>query len=87
MALQANATMRFDDYSVDDTGIHFHFTCASPGPGQVSDYYVLLTFAELTGIGNLAALRTFLIARLQRNLRAATVAAQLDPLIGQSLVV
>ena len=87
MALRVNATMRFDSYTVEDNGIQFHFVCIDPGPGMNSDYYVLVTDAELTGVTSQAQLASLITTKLQRRYRATGAASKLDPFIGQTLVI
>jgi len=85
--LKTNATMVFASYDVQDEGIQLHFVCPDPGGGEASDYSCLLTDAELASITTLAELKALAKTKLERKLRAATIATKLDPLIGQSLVV
>ena len=87
MPLRINATMRFEDYEVVDQGISLHFVCIDPGPGMNSDYYVLLTDADLTGVSTQAELASLVRTRLQRRYRATGIATKLDPFIGQNLVI
>lgn len=86
MPLNANLTMIFKDYAVSDAGVVLHFVCPNPGAEQVSDYYVLLTDAEISAAANTAALGLLAKTKLQRQLRATGLSSKLDALIGQSLV-
>lgn len=94
MPLQSNATMTFTvfpewgkAYQVEDGGIRLHFLCPNPGPGQVSDYFIFLTDADLAGVNNQSQLATLVTTKLNRALRAAGIASKLDQFVGQSLVV
>ena len=94
MPLQTNAVMTFVGYEMDKCqgllaapGLYLHFVCANPGPGEVSDYYVIVTDAELAGISTQAALRTLVITKLQRAYRASGIASKLDQFIGQSVTI
>lgn len=87
MTLAANAVMTFTDYQVTDQGILFHFVCANPGPGQPSDYYVLVTDTELAGVSTQQQLVTLVTGKLQRRFRATGIATKLDPLVGQSITI
>jgi hypothetical protein len=87
MPLATNATMTFASYTVEDGGIRLRFVCSNPGGGEPSDYDVFVTDAEITATANLPALRTLVTDKLERRYRATTVAARLDPLIGQTIVI
>ena len=87
MALRTNASLTFTDYSVDDEGIHLHFVSPDPGPGEPSDYYIVLRDTDLAGVTTQGALRTLVENKLKRKLRSAGIASKLDSFIGQSLVV
>lgn len=80
------ATLTFTGYTVDDAGIRSHFVCLNPGPGQANDYDIFLTDAELAGAQTQAQLVALAQGKLNRLLTAAGLAAKLDLLIGQSLV-
>lgn len=86
MPLNANLTMIFIDYLVNDDGVVLHFLCPNPGAAQESDYYVLLTDAEIASVSTTPQLATLVKSKLQRKLRATGMATKLDALIGQSLV-
>jgi hypothetical protein len=87
MALKANATMTFIRYDVLDGGILLVFTCPDPGPGENSEWPVVVTDAELGGVSNQVQLRNLVQTKLERRYRAVTVANRLDPFIGQSLTI
>lgn len=87
MTLKANATMTFKTYLVVDGGIQMNFVCLDPGPGETTDYSILLTDTELVAITTQPQLLTLVTAKLNRKLRAANIASKLDPLINQSIVV
>ena len=74
---------RFEDFEVRDDGIALHFVSPDPGPGRPSDYYVLLTDAELAGVNNQSQLRTLVTTKLQRKIQAQGIAAKLTPFVGQ----
>lgn len=80
-------TLTFRAYDVEDGGIRLRFVSPDPGPGRVSDYDVLLTDTELVAVTTQAQLRTLVIDKLNRKLRAANIASKLDAFIGQSLVI
>jgi hypothetical protein len=79
--------MTFASYEVRDDGIGFRFTCADPGAGMESDYYVLMTDAELNATTTVPQLRTALTTKLSRKLRATGIASRLDTFIGQTITV
>ena len=87
MTLRANATLTFTSYEVTNEGIDFHFVSPDPGPGEPSDYFVLITDAELATVTTQLQLRTLVRDRLERKLRATGIASKLDQFIGQSLVI
>lgn len=87
MSLQANVTLTFTSYEVTDEGIVLHFVSPDPGPGEMSDYYVLLTDTELAGVSNQSQLATLIRTKLERRIRAVGIASKLDPFIGQSMVI
>lgn len=87
MPLATNATMTFTDYETGDEGITLHFVSPNPGPGQVSDYFILLTDADLATITTQLQLKNLVETKLKRKLRANGIAAKLDPFIGQSLII
>lgn len=86
MTLKSNLTMIFTSYVVNDDGIMLHFMCPDPGAGEVSDYYVLITDADVTGSATVQTLAALVKTKLQRQLRGTNLAAKLDALIGQSIV-
>ena len=85
MPLQPNANMLFTDYTVDDVGIHLHFVCSNPGPGEPSDYFVLLTDTELSGATTPENLTNTLEQKLKRAFRFQGIAPKLDALINTSI--
>lgn len=87
MAVKSNAVFRFTDYAVGDDGVRLHFVCADPGAGEASDYYVLLTFADVQGLTDLASFNTLVMTRLQRNVRAQGIASKLDALISRTVTI
>lgn len=87
MPVQANATFTFTAYEVIDGGITLAFVCLNPGPGEANDYSVLVTDAELAAVTTMQQFVTLVTNKLQRKIRAAGIAAKLDPRIGSSLVI
>ena len=87
MALRANAVLKFTSYGVEDGGIRLGFVCADPGAGEASDYFVFLSDADLAGVSTLAALKTLVTTKLQRQFRASGIATKLDPLLGTTITV
>ena len=87
MGLKVNATLTFTSYTVDDEGIHLHFVSPDPGPGEPSDYYVLLTDTDLANATTQAAVVNAVQNKLNRAFRFQGIAPKLDALIGQSLTV
>lgn len=79
--------MEFKGYEVQDSGITLRFVCFSPGPSLPTDYAVSVTDAELASATTSPLLRALVIGKLQRKILAATVAAKLDPFIGQVVVI
>ena len=82
MPLQPDADMVLTDYSVDDAGIHLHFVCSNPGPGEPSDYFALLTDGELAGATTVENIINALTTKLKRTYRLQSIAPKLDGLIG-----
>ena len=68
-------------------GVRLHFTCADPGPEQFSDYYVVVTIAELAAATTTPLLRALIQGKLDDQIRSATFASKLTPFIGQTLTV
>lgn len=93
MALRDNATLTFKGFTMEASefqpilGVRLHFECLDPGPEQPSDYYIILTIAELAAVTGQAQLRTLVMDKLNLQIRALGVASKLTPFIGQSLVV
>jgi hypothetical protein len=87
VTLRVNAVLTFASYEVQDDGIIFRFTCADPGPGMESDYYVKLTDAELAATTTTPQLRTALTNKLTRKIRANGIASRLDAFIGNTITV
>ena len=81
-------TLNFTSYAVQDDGIQLHFVSPDPGAGMPSDWYVLVTDAEVTAATTQAQLRQLVLGKLNRKFRAAGgIATRLDPFIGQSVVI
>lgn len=79
--------LTFIGYEVTDTGIVLHFTWPNrPTPG-VTEFFVLLTDAELSAITTQAQLRTLVMNKLNRKLRATGIATKLDPFVGQTITI
>ena len=79
MALRANATMVYQGRTVTDAGVVVRFICPDPGPGEVSDYSILITAADVASVTTLASLQTILISKLQAKYReTATLGAKLN---------
>lgn len=77
----------FAGYEVTDLGIVLHFTWPNrPTPGP-TEFFVMLTDAELSAITTQAQLRTAVTSKLNRKLRATGIATKLDPFIGQSITI
>ena len=94
MAINANAVLTFAifpewerAYQIEDGGIRLHFVCANPGPGQVSDYFIFLTDADLAAVTSQAQLRTLVETKLRRALRATGIASKLDQFVGASVTI
>ena len=67
-------------YTILNDGIELIFK-------EVDDHIIFFTDAELDGLANLQALRTACIAKLQRKIHKTSIAAKLDPLIGQTITI
>ena len=81
-------TFTFTSYEVLDTGVQLHFISPDPGAGQPTDWYVVVTDAELVGATTTILLRQLVLDKLNRKFRAANgIATRLDPFIGQSLII
>lgn len=80
-------TFTCTSYQVEDDGIHVQFHCPDPGAGRESAYVVLVTDTELATVLTQSELRTLIQRKLNRKIKAAGIAAKLDPFIGQSLTV
>lgn len=87
MALRPTATLTFSGYEVSDDGIIMRFVCLLPGPGEPTDYFILLSDVDLATVTTQLQLRTLVQSKLDRKLRAAGIASKLDGFIGQSLTV
>ncbi|HLB46476.1 MAG TPA: hypothetical protein VJL59_05560 [Anaerolineales bacterium] len=93
MPLRTGATLTFVGFQteVSETqpvlGVRLHFVCGDPGPEQPSDYYIILTAAEIAAASNQTQLRTLVQGKLNDQIRFAAYTAKLTPFIGQSLVV
>ena len=94
MAINANAVLTFavfpeweSAYRIEDGGIRLHVVCANPGPGQVSDYFIFLTDADLAAVTSQAQLRTLVETKLKRALRATGIGTKLEPFVGQSVTI
>lgn len=88
MALtNANVTMTFTRYEVEDGGVRLYFVAINPGAGQESEYNIVFTDAEATAISTIPQFNTAVISKLQRKLRAAAVASQLNALIGRTVTI
>lgn len=85
MPLNANVTMTFTSYQVQDGGIVMGFVCSNPGGGEDSDYTIFFTDAEIAAIGNLAQFNAAVLTKLKRKFRAENIASRLDPMIGRSV--
>lgn len=80
------ADFTFQGWGAEDSGYRLRFVCQTPGPGEASDYDVAVTDAEMAGI-TVQNLRTLVISRLERKVKAAAVATRLNGFIGQSVTV
>lgn len=76
------ATAVFVGYTPVDDGIELRF-CVPPE--TLEFVRVLVTDSELSGAANAAAVKALAIAKLQRKVNAANIAAKLDALVGQSI--
>ena len=77
----------FRRWQPEDGGYRLTFSCAAPGPGLPTDYEILLTDTDLATVTTALQLRTLAQTALERKVRAATIAAKLDPFIGQTVTV
>jgi hypothetical protein len=77
----------FSRYAVEDSGIRMFFVALTPGPGMPNDLDIFLTDTELAGVANQPQLNTLVQSKLNRKIRAATIASKLDPFIGQTVTV
>ena len=87
MALKPSAVLVFTSYEVVDEGITMHFISPDPGPGQPSDWYVLLTDADLATVIDAATFQALVLTKLRRKFRAQGIASKLDARIGASLTI
>jgi len=87
MPLNVNAVLVFTSYVVIDAGIEMAFICSNPGPGEVSEYTILMTDAELATVTTQAQLRTLVTTKLNRRYRATGIASKLDQFILQSITI
>lgn len=85
MSFNPTATMTFRDYEVLDVGVRCHFESPNPGPGENSDYYIILSVVDVVG-KSLAQLTALAKAALNEKLLATGISDVLDPLIGQNIV-
>lgn len=79
--------LTFTRYKVTDAGITMAFNANDPGPRADNEIVILLTDAELAGVTTQAQLRTLVMNKLNRKIRATGIATKLDPFIGQTLTV
>ena len=87
MSLPPNSELTLMDYQITDLGLDLRFVCFVPGPGQATDYSIVLTDADLVGVATQAQLRSLVISRLQRKLRATALTAKIDPFVGQTVTI
>ena len=66
----------FEYYTITDSGIELFFLNGN------ARTMIFLTDAELVGVSTQAQLRTLVIAKLKRKLKADCIASKLDALIG-----
>lgn len=81
------ADLTFLRYEVTDTGVSMEFLNPAPGPAKTTNYTIFVTDAELSGVSTPAALRTLVVAKLQRKLQASGIASKLDTFIGQTVTI
>lgn len=81
------ATLTFKSYEVEDTVVEMTFVNFTPGAGLPTDYTIVVTDSELSGVTTLAELRTLVKTKLQRKIQATGIASKLDPLIGQQVTI
>lgn len=79
--------MLFVGYQVTDDGVVLHFTWTNRNTPGTTEFYVLLTDGELSAITTQAQLRTLVMNKLNRKLRATGIATKLDPFIGQTITI
>jgi len=79
--------LMFVDYVVTDGGIAMRFLSDNPGAGNESYYTILITDAEMAVISAEPQLRTLVMSKLNRKLRATGFATKLDSFIGQRFTI
>lgn len=81
------ADLTFLSYEITDLGTELEFLNPAPGAGKPTNYTILLTDTELSGVSTANQLRTLVTGKLQRKLQTANIASKLDPFIGQSVTI
>lgn len=100
MTLRTNAVLTFSGFEVFPAQptavpavpvtVSMTFVCADPGPNMPATYTISLTDAELQAAGNLAGLRSAVVAKLSAQFHPplpAAIVTQLTGLIGQTVTV
>lgn len=87
MALKANANLTFLRYTVENDGTHLWFLCADPGPGEDTDYMIVLTDDDLATVTTQLQLKNLVLGKFARKIRAQNIASKLDGFLGQNITV
>jgi ABC-type Zn2+ transport system substrate-binding protein/surface adhesin len=85
--INPNTVFTFSSYLVTDNGIVLTFVLTDPGAGESTEMSILLTDNELASVSTTPQLRSLVITKLQRRVRASGIASKLDPLIGQQVTI
>jgi hypothetical protein len=63
------------------------FLCANPGPGEASQYTILITDVELATVTLQAQLLTLVTTKLQRKFRSSGIASKIDPFVNTAITI
>ena len=84
--LKEGALLHFSEYLVKDGETILAFLCFDPGPGQASEYTIILTDAEMKNLP-LNDFRKLCQDKLDRKLREKGIRASLDQFLGEEFTI
>lgn len=83
--VKAQTPFAFVDAAITDDGVLLHFVCADPGAGLASDYYALVSDADVAAIATADDFDALVGQALGRKLRGAGLVSHLAPYVGRSV--